>query len=305
MHPRNPHSGAYDFAALALIEPQLNDHLRRNPKGDVSLDFSNDKAVRLLNKALLAYFYRVKYWQIPDDYLCPAIPGRADYIHYLADLLASAAQGHIPTGKNIKILDVGTGANCIYPILGSQSYGWKFLASDIDPISVNTAKLIVQSNQPLKKNIDIILQKKPQHILQGIIAADDYFHASLCNPPFHASLSAAEKGSARKWKNLNKKPQQVRNFGGQKSELWCEGGEIAFLKRYVNESVNYSQQVGWFTSLVSKKDNIQQLSALIKKRGAKQLELVMMGQGQKKSHLLAWSFLHKHEQSAWMSQRRG
>jgi 23S rRNA (adenine1618-N6)-methyltransferase len=38
------------------------------------------------------------------------------------------------------VLDIGTGASCIYPILGQTVYQWHFVASDIDPISINTAK---------------------------------------------------------------------------------------------------------------------------------------------------------------------
>jgi len=105
--------------------------------------------VRCLNQALLAQTYQIKHWMIPVGYLCPPIPGRADYIHYVADLLAGA--GKVPTGKQVGVLDIGTGANCIYPIIGSQSYGWKFLATDIDPVSVKTACLFVESNPCLSK----------------------------------------------------------------------------------------------------------------------------------------------------------
>jgi 23S rRNA (adenine1618-N6)-methyltransferase len=43
----------------------------------------------------------------------PSIPGRADYIHYIADLLAESNNGIIPRSWD-QGLDIGIGANCIY-----------------------------------------------------------------------------------------------------------------------------------------------------------------------------------------------
>lgn len=297
LHPRNPHQGRYDLTALVKLCPELKAHLKLNPKGEQTVNFSDDKAVRILNQALLAQYYQVKHWNIPQGYLCPPIPGRADYVHHAADLL---------TGKksNAKVLDIGTGANCIYPIIGSRSYGWKFVASDIDPISVNSAKLIVDSNSVLKNKIKLRQQKNAKAIFTGVIGDHDLFDLTLCNPPFHASLAEANASTERKTKNFNKKGKQSgRNFGGQKAELWCEGGEIAFLKRMVNESQAYAQQVMWFTSLVSKSDNVRPLKRLLNQIGAKQVKVVSMSQGQKISRLIAWSFLTDDERKEWNQQR--
>lgn len=307
LHPRNPHQGRYDLKALVAICPELKSHLKLNPKGEQTVNFSDENAVRLLNQALLAHHYQVKHWNIPQGYLCPPIPGRADYVHYAADLLRG-------TKINAKVLDIGTGANCIYPIIGNRSYGWKFVASDIDPISVSAAQLIVDSNPVLKSKIKVLLQKNSNTIFGGIIGPHDLFDLTLCNPPFHASLAEANAGTERKQKNLHKHKSaktgkapialnKGRNFGGQKAELWCEGGEIAFLKRMVNESKNFSQQVLWFTSLVSKSDNVRPLKKLLAQMGAKQVKVVNMSQGQKVSRLIAWSFLTDEQQAQWNQQR--
>ena len=279
------------MTALVQSCPELADYLITNPVGQKTINFSDSQAVLCLNKALLAHFYKVTFWQIPEKYLCPPIPGRADYIHYLADLLAEENGGNIPQGKQIKALDIGTGANCIYPIIGSQSYGWQFTASDIDPVSVKTAQLIVEANTCLRNCIQIRLQKDQSQIFHNIIKAGDRFDITLCNPPFHASLAEAEAGSRRKWKNLNIKAQKdKRNFGGQKAELWCEGGEIRFLRQMAKESKEFAQQVRLFTTLVSKKDNLRPLEKLLKQLGAKKVQVIKMSQGQKISHLLAWRF---------------
>jgi 23S rRNA (adenine1618-N6)-methyltransferase len=309
LHPRNPHQGRYDLSVLTTVCPELKSHLILNPKGEQTVNFANEDAVRLLNQALLAHHYQVQHWNIPNDYLCPPIPGRADYIHYAADLL---------TGKknNAKVLDIGTGANCIYPIIGSRSYGWKFVATDIDPVAVSAASLIIDSNSVLKNKIKVVQQKNTKSIFSGVIGAHDLFDLTLCNPPFHASLAEANAVTERKQHNLNRHKVKYsakatgaddnskgRNFGGQKAELWCDGGEIAFLKRMINESQNFSQQVMWFTSLVSKSENVKPLKKLLNQIGAKQVKVVSMSQGQKVSRLIAWSFLTNEQLEDWNKQR--
>lgn len=301
LHPRNPHRGRYDLTALVNACPELKAFIQPNPKGDNTIDFSNEKAVLCLNKALLAHYYHVSNWSIPEGYLCPPIPGRADYIHYVADLLVENASFESETpAKKLKVLDVGTGANCIYPIIGSQSYGWEFVASDIDTVSVASAKAIVSANKSLKGKVTVVLQGHADAIFKGVIKVDDRFALTVCNPPFHSSMAEAKAGSQRKWKNLNKRPSSRTstkdrsdpklNFGGQKAELWCQGGEIAFLTRMAKESVEFAHQVSWFTSLVSKADNVKPLKNLLNQLGAKHVKVVEMSQGQKISRLIAWRF---------------
>ncbi len=293
LHPRNLHQGSYDFKQLCEACPQLAPFVINNPKDQLTIDFSNPNAVLALNQALLKCFYDIDFWQIPTGYLCPPIPGRADYIHYLADLLAESCNGVVPTGKQVKVLDIGTGANCIYPIIGSQSYGWSFVASDIDPVSIKTADLIVKSNRNLKSFIKLLLQKDKKSIFDGIIKTHDKFALTICNPPFHASMEQALAGTSRKVKNLSKDKATSNvklNFGGQENELCCAGGEIAFLKQMCKESQSYGQQVCWFTSLVSKSENVSPLKKLLTQLGAKQVKVIKMSQGQKVSRLIAWSF---------------
>lgn len=323
LHPRNKHHGHYDFKALCHSSPALKAFVRVVPSGRQSIDFTDEKAVVALNQALLLHFYGVKNWNIPAGYLCPPIPGRADYIHYLADLLAQSmndstvkvccdedANNHVQfqPQHNIRVLDIGTGANCIYPIIGSQVYGWEFVASDIDSVSIKAAKSILKANSHLDKKISLIQQHDAKSIFKGIIQDTDYFDLTLCNPPFHASIAEAEAGTIKKWKNLDKSSKahvsrkhsrlpsnsdnkSKRNFGGQQAELWCPGGEIAFLKSMAWESQNYAQQVRWFSSLVSKSENVRPLKKRLQELGVKQIKVIKMSQGQKVSRLIAWSFL--------------
>jgi len=294
-HPRNPHQGRYKFGQLCKTTPELKRYLIHTPTGAQSLDFGDEKAVLCLNKALLAHYYKVRNWSIPAGYLCPPIPGRADYIHHAADLLAKASKGKVPRGDKVRVLDIGTGANCIYPIIGSQSYGWQFMVTDIDPIAIKSVEKIIKLNVCLQGLVRPVLQKNNQAIFKGVIKETDQFDLTLCNPPFHASEAEALAGNQRKVRNLskdknNRSPAKL-NFGGKKNELWCPGGEIRFLKNMASESKLYARQVTWFSSLVSKGDNILPLKKLLNQLGATKVEVISMGQGKKISRLIGWSFL--------------
>lgn len=294
LHPRNPHQGRYDFAALIAASAELAKFVAKNAYGDDSIDFANPQAVKALNRALLAHFYGISEWDTPDGYLCPPIPGRADYIHTLADLLTGPT-GEIPRGNEIRGLDIGVGANAIYPMLGRASYGWRFVGSDIDPVSLQNAAHIFASNTVLKDGLETRSQRQSKHIFTGIIGADDYFDFTLCNPPFHASAADAAAGSNRKLRNLGlaskAQSQPKLNFAGQSNELWCDGGEARFIGQMIAESVQFATQVGWFTTLVSKSEHLPSLYRALKRVGALEVRTLEMTQGQKISRVLAWRFV--------------
>ena len=284
MHPKNIHDKPYDFDALTYAIPELSQHVFQNKYGTRTIDFADQDAVLQLNKALLKHHYQIKNWSIPKDYLCPPIPGRADYIHHLNDLLSEEnIQGQING------IDIGVGANAIYPILANRIYGWKMLGTDIEEKSVELASTNIKSEEKLSENIEIIHQKDRGSIFKGIIKEDDYYHFSMCNPPFHASEKEAKKANSRKVKNLNLKISSDLNFGGQANELWCNGGEALFIKRMIKESSLFKTQVGWFTSLLSKKENLPRIYKQLKKLGAN-YRTIEMDQGNKKSRIIAWNF---------------
>lgn len=306
LHARNLHRSRYDFPQLIESCPELAPFVSLNKYDDLSVNFSDPEAVKMLNKALLKHFYHIQNWDIPKDFLCPPIPGRADYIHYLADLLSACNGDRIPQGNSVHVLDIGVGANCIYPIIGHISYGWKFVGTDIDPVSVSSAKLIAEANRNLTKAIDIRLQKSAENIFKGIIKPTDRFDLTLCNPPFHASQEEADAVGMKKLRNLGKledgaKP--VLNFGGKTTELWCDGGEERFVRQMAEESVAFGQQCFWFTTLVSKKTTLPVLSHALRYAGATEIKIINMAQGQKASRVVAWTFLDRQQQEAWMRSR--
>jgi 23S rRNA (adenine1618-N6)-methyltransferase len=289
LHPRNKHREAYDFQALREVLSELGQFIKVNEYGNESIDFFNPEAVKALNFAILKHFYKIENWGIPPNYLCPPIPGRADYIHYLADIIG-------PQKTKINCLDIGIGANCIYPIIGVSEYDWDFVGSDIDPTSIKNAQQIIDSNSILKDKIELRLQTNNKSIFEGVIQANQRFTATLCNPPFHSSAEKARVGSKRKISNLKKEKTNVvtLNFGGQSNELWCEGGELQFVKQLILESQKFAKNCVWFTTLISKKDHLLSLYRLFKKLKVEEIKTIQMGQGNKISHLLAWTyFTHK------------
>lgn len=305
LHARSKHLRPYDFPQLILSFPPLNQYLLENKRGQTSINFFDPKAVKALNTALLKYHYQVQDWTFPAQYLCPPIPGRADYLHHLADLLASCNNKKIPRGKQINCLDIGVGANCIYPILGQRIYGWSFIGSDIDPKAVEAATQIVVANEGLREQVEIRRQPNPKQLLNGVWKKGEYIDLLLCNPPFHASKAAAETAAKRKLKNLTGKKinRPVLNFGGQQHELWCAGGERKFIQTLIKESQSFATRCFWFTSLVSKEANLIPLQAYLQKTNINQQKVISMGQGNKKSRLLAWTFLNQKQQKSWSAAR--
>jgi 23S rRNA (adenine1618-N6)-methyltransferase len=303
LHPRNPHRFRYDFETLIKACPDLQHFVFTNEHQIETIDFSNPEAVKALNKALLISNYDIQNWDIPAGYLCPPIPGRADYIHYLADLLASTNNGIIPEGEMIIGLDIGIGANCIYPIIGNAAYGWSFVGTDIDENALQNCKKIIADNPKLIDAIALQLQIEPRFIFKNIILPEDKFAFTICNPPFHSSPEEAAKSALRKVNALEttKTDKAVLNFGGQNAELWCKGGELGFLTQMIYESAKYPMLCLWFTTLVSKKDNLKNIYKLLNKVGAAEIKTIDMAQGQKTSRIVAWTFLSPKQQNDFIN----
>lgn len=301
LHPRNQHAQGYDFARLVAQTPELGAFTIHNPAGQTTIDFQDPSAVRMLNRALLKTHYDIEFWDIPPGYLCPPIPGRVDYIHHLADLLSDGNDQNIPRGDHVRALDIGTGASLVYPLTGQREYGWHFTGSDIDTGALKSARQICEMN---KLSIPLRRQNNPKNIFRGVIQPNDRFHLTMCNPPFHGSRESANKGTQRKWANLGKGRSTKLNFGGQNAELWCPGGEIKFVARMVEQSMDFTKQCLWFTSLVSKKDNLSPLNRILKKANVADCRIVEMAQGQKTSRFIAWTYMTKSQRTAFMKTAR-
>lgn len=286
LHPRNRHRKGYDLVRLAEACPALRPFLIRARHGGLSIPFDDARAVKALNRALLQADYGVQGWDIPDGYLCPPIPGRADYVHHAADLLEGAR------GAGVRVLDVGTGANVVYPLLGHAEYGWSFVGTDIDAAALDAARKILAANPAFEAAIALRLQRDRKAILEGILKPGERFDLVMCNPPFFASAAEARAAAQDKWRKLGKGASNKgdRNFGGRGAELWCEGGEVAFIRRLIEDSARHPEASRWFTTLVSKSANLPAVHRALRQAEAKDIHTIEMAQGQKKSRFVAWRF---------------
>ena len=279
MHPKNPFSKDYDFDFLSTHNEALKDFIFVNKHGTHTIRFADPNAVMALNQALLKAGYNIK-WSIPEGCLCPPIPGRLDYLLYVDDLIDKT---------NVNMLDVGTGANLIYPILGTCHFKWKCVGSEIEKDSVEHAKRLVEQNPELS-SIEIRRQSDSRMIFEKMVKVDDEFDVVVCNPPFYKSAEDAQKESRRKTKNLGIKKRAKLNFGGQSNELWTPGGEVEFLTKMAKESVEFKDQIQWFTSLVSRKEHLSMIKRAISNAGATDIRVVEMGTGNKINRAIAWRF---------------
>lgn len=304
-HKRSVHRKPYDFTALKESYPKLDSFLANNKYGNVSLDFKDPKAVKALNTALLSYHYDVKEWDIPDGYLCPGVPGRADYIHNAADLLAAFNNEVIPKGKKITCLDVGAGANCVYPLIGARSYGWNFIATDVDQIAIDNMQEILRHNPDLDSQISTYMQKDENQIFDGVLDGDGYVDLVICNPPYYASEAEAIQTSTKKYNNLHKTKlkKAPSNFGGRNKELWCEGGELYFILKIIRQSKAYAKSCLAFSSLVSDKKHLDHLVDELRRMKVHAYDILPMQTKQKSTRILAWTFMDEKTQSVWVNHR--
>ena len=293
-HPNNKHQSGYDLEALSAVHPELTAFVNENSYGNLSIDFADPNAVKALNTGLLKKHYGITFWEFPEANLCPPIPGRVDYIHHLNDLLRASG-----LKKDITVLDIGTGATCIYPLLGQATYGWNFIGSEVDDRSLKVAQTIIDRNG-LKDSIELRVQRDKMQIIIGILNASERVSACMCNPPFFKSEKDALVATKRKLRGLGKGTNDViRNFSGTQSELWYEGGEKAFLHNYLYQSSHYKTNCFWYTTLVSDKDHVKYMQKSLKKLGVTKMKVIPMSQGNKVSRIVAWSFLTEKEQNAW------
>ncbi|MBK7094414.1 MAG: 23S rRNA (adenine(1618)-N(6))-methyltransferase RlmF [Saprospiraceae bacterium] len=303
LHPRNKHRERYNFRELIGSCPELAQFVRFNDYNDESVDFSNAEAVKILNKALLIHYYGIEHWDIPSGYLCPPVPGRADYIHNIADLLGSCNNGTIPS--RIRCLDIGVGANCIYPIIGNREYGWSFVGSEIDQAALKSASEIIEKNSHLKGNVELRLQSDPNDIFHGIVHSYEYFDLTICNPPFHASFEEAQSVALRKLSNLNNKKitKPALNFGGQNSELCYPGGEEKFVQKMISQSKNISSSCFWFSTLISRQSHLKSVYAALKNANAVEMKTIPMSHGNKTTRIVAWTYLSQGQRRKWIDSR--
>ena len=290
MHPKNPYYERYDLKRLAKHYSTLQEYIVLNTSGEETIDFSSSSAVYELNKAMLLADFKLADYNLPTGYLIPPIPGRLDYLLHIRDFLSEKLS--IVVDSELRGLDIGTGANGIYCVLGAQHFNWTMVGTESDAKATEIAIANMQHTKGLQDKVEIRHQENKSFLFKNIMQSNEQFDFTVCNPPFHSSREEALKSSLRKLNNLagaTHNNDASLNFEGQANELWCNGGEALFIKRLIKESILFKDQVKVFTSLVAKTDNLVKIEKQLKKAKAN-YQIINMAHGNKKSRFVLWWF---------------
>ncbi|XP_015776331.1 PREDICTED: methyltransferase-like protein 16, partial [Acropora digitifera] len=144
MHPRNVYrKSPPDFKILAETFEYFRAFVKESSSGHCTLNFKDPSALRALTYALLEKDFGLNL-SIPLDRLIPTVPLRLNYVLWIEDLLSCLPE--VFRHVTVRGFDVGTGASCIYPLLGAKLNGWHFLATEVDELSVSFAEKNVKGN---------------------------------------------------------------------------------------------------------------------------------------------------------------
>ena len=245
-----------DFVRLARLYPAFAPFVQSTGSGRrATVDFHNPAAITALTRILLLHDFQLTF-ELPPQHLCPPVPQRLAVLYWVDDILSEQRQQqHWPyqspaatSAPARRGIDVGCGASVIFPLLAVRSFGWQFVATEVDPAAITAAAHNIAVNQ-LQHAIQLRVVADRRQILVGVIGAEDgHFDCLVCNPPFFSSPAAAQ---------LN----PHRTSAATLSELCYEGGEVAFVRRLYSDSVQLRRQVDWFTCMIGAKKSWKLLRA--------------------------------------------
>ncbi|RYP53340.1 hypothetical protein DL768_001697 [Monosporascus sp. mg162] len=272
-----------DFHALGERDRELTSLLQ----GGSRLDFANPLAVMQLTKTLLRLHFGLRV-DLPLDRLCPPVPNRHNYILWLKDLLDSSSPSYsqiYEPERPVEGLDIGTGASLIYPLLAcAQRPAWTFIATDVDAKSIAYARRNAELNS-LQSRIRVV----GRDIAAPLVPLDDLnietIDFVMVNPPFYASDSELLDLARQK----SRPPHSACT--GAPIEMVCEGGEVGFVRRIINESLILRRRVQWYTAMLGKQSSLDVLVSLLKENGIDNYAMKTFVQGNKtRRWALGWSF---------------
>ena len=293
-----------------------------------TIDFSNPVACRELTKVLLLHDFHIS-WNIPDGVLVPTLTNRINYLEWLQDLFTLEG----PRDLSIKptVLDVGCGANLIYPLLGSAILKWYFVGVDVSKTAIEWAEknrianpelaelIEIRQVPPTKQQIEFF--SKNVKTVEGLLARTEppssanEFHDNF---PVKRNQTDKEQGII----SVALKPNESVTFtmcnppffesleeagsnpatayGGSHLEMAYPGGELEFVRNMVKDSKTIWNRVHWFTTMVGKKSTMKKIrSELYDLTGDTWKDIIVRStefvQGKTMRWGLAWSFTASKE----------
>ncbi|XP_022860145.1 U6 small nuclear RNA (adenine-(43)-N(6))-methyltransferase isoform X2 [Olea europaea var. sylvestris] len=328
IHPRNKYSeNPPDFGLLASLYPSFEPYVFYSLDGRPRIDWTDFNATRELTRVLLLHDHGLNWW-IPDGQLCPTVPNRSNYIHWIEDLLASDLIPCTRGNSVVKGFDIGTGANCIYPLLGASLLGWTFVGSDVTDVAIEWANRNVKSNPHLSELIEIRrvdtetkifdaeeLQNKQKDNINSYVDSTNTVSVDMGPSPSFSLRSQSVKNSYHGPPVLVGVVKDGESFdfcmcnppffmtmeeaglnpktscGGTPEEMVCLGGEEAFITRIIEDSAQLKRAFRWYTSMVGRKSNLNILTSKLWNVGVTVVKTTEFVQGQTSRWGLAWSFM--------------
>lgn len=273
---RAPAAPRYEFTTLLHNNADLRRYATASTNGQLKLDLSSREATYALTRAILCDHFSLRF-TLPQGQLVPTVPNRVQYLTWATELLGLQARE-----VQRVVVDIGTGPSCIYALLGTRLFPeWSFVATDTDPVAIESARRNVEDNDLGK--VTVLLTLSEGKLLPSEIASLKP-SLTVCNPPFHAEL-----------------PDTAAPAGSQ-SQLVTEGGEYAFVCRLADESTQLPS-IEWFTSLVGRKVDLPRIVAYLRSSRVRALyvKTVELSQGGRTTRwAVAWSFGQERSQVSFV-----
>nr|XP_019539786.2 U6 small nuclear RNA (adenine-(43)-N(6))-methyltransferase-like [Aedes albopictus] len=283
MHPRNIYRQRPDFRALVKQYPELTAVTTVDLNGKLKLDYKDRKALQLLTSCLLKRDYGLQV-DLPPDKLVPTLPLRLNYILWLEDLEEALGWKN---RAEVRGLDIGCGASCIYPLLGvvHSKRRWRMVGLELLEDSVLVARANVERNG-LQACIEVVQQKSEDgSVLKQFMEGRENFDFCMCNPPFFDD----DEGTTHKDRTDQRKEPPNAVTGSDK-ELRIDGGELRFLERIIDESLELKERITVYTSMIGHKKNFEEILRIMKRRSISNVTTTRFCQGNTTRWGVAWSF---------------
>jgi len=304
------------FAHLAAASPAHADLAAALAAGGGRLDFSDPAAVAALSRALLMRRFRLDGWTCPVGALVPPIAARAAYLRRMGLIVG----GGSPPPRSLAVLDVGCGANLIFPLLAaSPVFGWSATGLDVTPAALAGAAANLALNSSLAGRVRLVAGDPAGRppILEPVFgagaswaaaaaAAGDArfpFDFSVCNPPFFES--AAARAATAKDPGA---PRGGGHAGSAAETVWEGGGEAGFVCALAAESAGHAHRVTWWSSMLGRKASLTAVRGVLKGLSpAPEVRTFTLaeGGGRTTRWVVAWSWVAAEASLAGGRKRRG
>ena len=209
-------------------------------------------------------------------------------MRWLQDLLDTTTDSYrerYDPEREVLGLDVGVGASAIYPLLACATRpSWRMVGTDVDAISLEFAGGNVGGNG-LGKKVRLALSTTEAKLIPLEMLGLEGLDFVMTNPPFYSSQAEM----LASYGNKTAPPSAICT--GSENEMICPGGDVGFVSRLLDESLQLQDRVQWYTAMLGKLSSLQQIVAKLKERRINNFAVTCLQAGHKtKRWAVAWSF---------------